>query len=148
MTVIWVYASAGDKTKQPALFHLEALKCVCVLVRGRWCKVRLNYSSTAAWFLHTISLIPPPPPPSFNCTQKCNSRLFCKAKESHKPTGEPDSLKSLRSRGRVSRFHIRASSLAQRSDERGGDGSERSRSLNVSKEHLNNWTIQTKRHII
>lgn len=30
MTVIWVYASAGDKTKQPELFHLEALKCVCV----------------------------------------------------------------------------------------------------------------------
>lgn len=29
MTVIWVYASAGDNNKQPALFHLEALKCVC-----------------------------------------------------------------------------------------------------------------------
>lgn len=29
-------------------------------------------------------------------------------------------------------------------NERGGDGSQRSGSLNVSKEHLNNWTIQTK----
>lgn len=79
-----------------------------------------------------------------NATHVC----FSKGKESHEPTGEPDSLNSLCSRGRVSRFHIRASSLAQRSNERGGDGSERSCSLNVSNEHLNNWTIQTKRHVI
>lgn len=129
----------GDKQTTCVVSSRSVCVCVWVVV------VRINYSSTAAWFLQTISLIPCS---SLTVQRNATHVCFSKAKESHKPTGEPDSLNSLRSEGGVSRFRIGASTLAQCSNERGGDGNERSRSLNVSKEHLNNWTIQTKQHII
>lgn len=116
--------------KQPALFHLEVLKCACVCVRVYICvcvKSKLFVDSCLI-FTHHFSNPPPPLTVHRNATHVC----FSKAKESHKPTGEPDSLNSLRSRGRVGRSHTHASSLVQRSNERGGDGIERSRSLNVS----------------